>query len=45
MKTKNNNAFTVAIVSVYILTVVLYVASLFVEYKRGDEKPPTDSMI
>ncbi|MCQ2240603.1 hypothetical protein [Treponema sp.] len=38
MKTKNNNAFTVAIVSVYILTVVLYVASLFVEYKRGDEK-------
>lgn len=38
MKTKNNTAFTVAIVSVYILTVVLYIASLFVEYKKGEEK-------
>lgn len=38
MKTKKNGAFTVAIVSVYIITVVLYVASLFIEYKNGEEK-------
>nr|WP_318716233.1 hypothetical protein [uncultured Treponema sp.] len=38
MKTKKNTAFTVAIISVYILTVVLYIASLFVEYRQGEEK-------
>lgn len=38
MKAKKNTAFTIAIVSVYILTVVLYVASLFIEYRHGEEK-------
>lgn len=38
MKTKKNSAFTFAIISVYIITVLLYVVSLFVEYRRGEEK-------
>lgn len=38
MKTKKNSAFTFAIVAIYILTVVIYFSSLFIEYKKGEEK-------
>ncbi|MBQ0040068.1 MAG: hypothetical protein KBS64_06550 [Treponema sp.] len=38
MKAKKNTAFTVTIVAIYVLTVVMYVASLFVEYRKGEEK-------
>ena len=38
MKAKKNLAFIITITSVYVLTVLIYGVSLFMEYKNGLEK-------